>query len=93
MKENVKNVSEKKTKYETEQCEFQKNNGFVNMWLVKNYQAFYEIKKFYFGFCIYKIYLISAEGYKNVGVHFFTVEIWSSMKDIIRVYVLKTYLI
>ena len=44
---------------------------FVNMWLVKNYQTFYEIKKFYFTLCIYKMYLISTEGYENVGVHFF----------------------
>ena len=29
------------------------------MWLVKNYQTFCEIKKFYFIFCIYKKYLIS----------------------------------
>ena len=56
------------------------------MWLVKNYQTFYEIKKIYFIFCIYKIYLISAEGYKNAGVHFLRVrktgEIWSIMKDV-----------
>ena len=25
-----------------------KNNDFVNMWFVKNYQTFYEIKKVYF---------------------------------------------
>ena len=25
-----------------------KKNAFVNMWLVKNYETFYEIKKFYF---------------------------------------------
>ena len=64
----------------------QKNNEFVDMWLVKNYQTFYEIKKFYFIFCIHKMYLISAEGYKNAGVHFLRVrktgEIWSSMKDV-----------
>ena len=42
------------------------------------------------------MYLISAEGYKNPGVHFLGVrktgEIWSSMKDV-NVQVLKTYLI
>ena len=36
--------------------------------------------------CIYKIYLISAEGYKNANVAFLTIktsnEIWVSMKDI-----------
>ena len=40
---------------------------------------------FFFFFCIYKIYLISVEEYKNVGVHFLKVrktgEIWASMKD------------
>ena len=39
------------------------------MWLVENYQTFCEIKKFYPIFCIYKTYLISAERYKNAGVH------------------------
>ena len=38
------------------------------MWLVKNYQTFFEII-FFFTFCIYEMYLISAEGYKNAGVH------------------------
>ena len=42
-------------------------------------------KNFFFQ-CIYKIYLISAEGYKNAGVHFLkvkkTVEIWASMRDV-----------
>ena len=36
--------------------------------------------------CIYKMYLISVEGYKNVNVHFLTIkttsEIWVSMKDV-----------
>ena len=36
--------------------------------------------------CIYKIYLISAEGYKNANVALLTIktsnEIWVSMKDI-----------
>ena len=41
--------------------------------------------KLYF-FCIYKMYLISAEGYTNAGVHFLKIrktdEIWSSIKDV-----------
>ena len=56
------------------------------MWLVKNYQTFCEIKNFFVFFCIYKMYLISTEGYKNAGVHFLRVnqtgEIWPSMKDL-----------
>ena len=40
----------------------------------------------FFFFCIYKIHLISAEGYINAGAHFLKVkktgEIWPSMKDI-----------
>ena len=37
-------------------------------------------------FCIYKMYLISTEGYTNAGVHFLKIrktdEIWTSMKDV-----------
>ena len=55
------------------------------MWLVKNYQTFYEIKKCYFIFCIYKMYLILAQGYENPGVRLLIVkktgEIWASMKN------------
>ena len=40
-------------------------------------------KKF---FCIYKIYLISAEGYTNAGVRFLRIKktgkIWASMKNV-----------
>ena len=39
------------------------------MRFVKNYQTLYEIIKFYFIFCVYKKYLISAERYKSAGVH------------------------
>ena len=56
------------------------------MRLVNNYQTFYEIKKNYFFFCIYKMYLISAKGYKNAGVHILIIrkigEIWLSMKNV-----------
>ena len=44
------------------------------MWLVKNHQTFYEIKKIYFIFCICEMYLILAEGYKNAGVHIFIIK-------------------
>ena len=40
-------------------------------------------KKFFF--CVYKMYLISAKGYKNAGVYCLKIrktdEIWVSMKD------------
>ena len=40
----------------------------------------------FFFFCIYKIYLILAEGYKNAGIHVFIIrktgEIWVSMKNV-----------
>ena len=53
---------------------------------MKNYWVFYVIKKSIFFFCIYKIYLISAEGYKNAKVDFLTIkttsEIWVNMKDV-----------
>ena len=39
-----------------------------------------------FFLCMYKMYLISAEGYKNAKVDFLTIkktgEIWISMKDV-----------
>ena len=38
---------------------------------------------------MYKMYLISTEGYKNAGVHFLIIkttgEIWPSMKDVGKV--------
>ena len=43
-------------------------------------------KNFLFFLCMYKMYLISAEGYRNANVHFLIIkktgEIWPSMKDI-----------
>ena len=43
-------------------------------------------KKFIFFLCMYKMHLISAEGYKNVNVEFLAIkttsEIWVSMKDV-----------
>ena len=32
-------------------------------------RVFYAIKKFFFFLCMYEMYLISAEGYINAGVH------------------------
>ena len=44
------------------------------------------LKKIIFFFCMYKMHLISAEGYKNAKVEFLTItapnEIWVSMKDV-----------
>ena len=44
------------------------------------------VKNIFLFFCIYKIYLISAEGYKNAGVDLLIIkktgEIWTKMKDI-----------
>ena len=46
---------------------------------------------------MYKMYLISAEGYKNAKVDFSTIkitsEIWVSMKDVGSGMGVKTYLI
>ena len=43
-------------------------------------------KKFFFFLCMYKMFLISAEGYKNEKVNIKIVreagEIWVSMKDV-----------
>ena len=50
------------------------------------YEDFHHQKFFFFVVCIYKMYLISGEGYTNAEVHFLRVqktgEIWSSMKDV-----------
>ena len=50
-----------------------------------------------FFFCMYKMYLISAEGYENANVDFLTIkitsEIWVSMKDVGSGMGVKTYLI
>ena len=44
------------------------------------------VKNIFLFFCIYKMYLISAEGYKNAGVDFLrikkTSEIWTKMKGV-----------
>ena len=44
------------------------------------------IKNIFSFFCIYKMYLISTEGYENAGVEFLIIkktgEIWTKMKDI-----------
>ena len=51
---------------------------------VKNYSVFYVIKKIFL--CMYKMYLISAEGYINAGAQSLRVhkagEISQSMKDV-----------
>ena len=43
-------------------------------------------KNIFFFLCMYKMYLISAEGYKNAGVRFLRVQktgkIWASMNDV-----------
>ena len=43
------------------------------------------VKNIFLFLCIYKIYLISAEGYKNVGVDLLIIKntgkIWTKMKD------------
>ena len=53
---------------------------------VKTYWVFYAIKKIIFFLCMYKMYLISAKGYKNVEVDAKIVrktgEISGSMKDV-----------
>ena len=71
MKENVINVSEKlDEKQENMRINNVnwKKNEFINMWFVKKYWTFGSSKKIYF-FCIYKMYLVSAEGCKNADVH------------------------
>ena len=44
------------------------------------------VKNIFLFFCIYKMYLIPAEGYKNAGVDLLRIkktgEIWTKLKDI-----------
>ena len=53
-------------------------------WKINDY--FMSSKKIVFFLCMYKMYLISAEGYKNAQVDFLTIkttsQIWVSMKDV-----------
>ena len=54
-------------------CEFMNN-----LWIC--------LKIFFLFFCVYKMYLISAEGYENAGVDFLRIkkvdDIWIKMKDV-----------
>ena len=62
----------------------------------KLWSTFCNLEKFIFFLCVYKMYLISAEGYKNAKVDFLTItttgEIWVNMKDV-GSGMLKIYLI
>ena len=44
------------------------------------------VKNIFLFFCIYKMYLISAEGYKDAGVDLLRIkktgEVWTKMKDV-----------
>ena len=80
MRDNVKNVNKKQENMRLNSINSKKNE-FVNRRLVKNYQTFHKINFFIIFVCIYKIYikhLISAEGYKNAGVHF--LRVWETGK-------------
>ena len=77
MKENVRNVSEKPENMRLNSVN--SKNKFVNdLWVW--------LKILFIFFCIYQMYLISAEGYKNAGVNLLIIkktgEIWTKMKDI-----------
>ena len=66
MKQNNKNVIEKEKKMRLNSLNSRtEKNKFVNMWLVKNYKTLYEISFFLY---IYKMYIISVEGYKLQGL-------------------------
>ena len=83
-KANVRNASERSSAEKQENMTLnsvnsKKNNELVNMWLVKIYQTLYGIKTFYFIFCIHKMYLISAEGYKNAGDHILIIKNWRNL--------------
>ena len=58
------------------------------MWFVKKYLTFASSIFFFFKFfcCVYKMYLISAEEYKNADIHILMIkktgEIWPSMRGV-----------
>ena len=58
-------------------------NTSMNSWILMMLLAIFCMDTF---LCIYKMYLISAEGYKNAHVEFLTIkttsEIWVNMKDV-----------
>ena len=70
MKENVKNVSEKQGNMRLNTVNFTKITSLQTCDWLKITKLF---TKCYFIFCIYKMYLISAEGHKNASVHFLRV--------------------
>ena len=53
--------------------------------IINNIKKLLTILKNYFFLCIYKMYLISTQGYTNANVHHIKIrktdEIWESMKD------------
>ena len=53
------------------------------------------VKNSYLFFCIYKMYLISADGYKNAGVNLLSIKktgkIWTKMKHIQNGLAFKTF--
>ena len=82
MKENLRSEHEKQ--------EFMRLSSIKSKIYVKNSQKFLSIlchqKIFIFFLCIYKIDLISAEGYENAEIHFLRVrktdKIWASVKNV-----------
>ena len=60
-------------------------NIMMTFMIIEMFNWIFEWSKKKFFLCIYKMYLISAEGCKNAGVHCLKIrrtgEIWSSMKD------------
>ena len=72
--------------YEIEYCKIKDLKQKLNEKQSKIIEHFMSSKKFIFFLCMYKMYLISAEGYKNAEVDAKIVrktgEIWVSMKDV-----------
>ena len=52
---------------------------------IKNDRTFQAIKKFYF-FCIYKMYLISTEWYKNAGVDMLIIKKLAKFGQLLKLY-------
>ena len=81
VKENIKNVSEKQENMRLKSVNSKKITILRNL---RNHFFFFFF--FFFFFCIHKMYLVSAEGYKNAGVHILVIrktgKIWVSMKDV-----------
>ena len=94
MRENVRNASEKEENMKLNSVNSRK---ITSLWTRDWLKITKHFTKLYFIFCIYIMYLISAEWYKNAGVHILIIKNLAKLGQAFKMYkivwVLKTCLI